>query len=500
MSTKNRVLVIGDAMIDTYVYGSIDRVSPEAPVPVVCPTRRVDCLGGAANVAQNSASLGAEVSVIFAVGEDENGEILRNELNAAGINCDYISYESSIRTIHKMRIVGNKQQIARIDWHDQYSIGHDLEDRIVARIADAIDDIDVVVLSDYGKGTCTPRICHEAIRVAHTAKKPIIVDPKGTNWEKYEGASLITPNLREINLFSGKQVANKSDEIEEAYMGVCDKIHIENLLITRSECGMTLFQGEEAEHFPANSLEVYDVSGAGDTVVAALASVLNHDMENLRDSVEISNIAAGIAVSKPGTAVVTMEEVQHEISSKEYDEIRQKVYTEAEWGRLERDVRFWKMAGDRIVTTNGCFDILHRGHIQLLEEASKMGTRLIVAVNSDDSVRRLKGDSRPVNSEMDRAHLLAALGMVDAVVIFDPAREPCQLVPDQIARLSEIGLSNSGEAPMKLLELLKPDVHVKGGDYRLEDIPEGIFAKETVLVPVVNGYSTTGTIQKAKVS
>lgn len=498
MSKRNRVLIIGDAMIDTYIYGNVERVSPEAPVPVVCPSRKVNCLGGAANVAQNAASLGAEVMAVFVIGDDENGQTLQAMLESSGIDCTFLCRESEQRTIHKMRIVGNNQQIARIDWHDRYSLTQDTEKKLFSAVRSVIEGIDIIVLSDYGKGTCTERICRDVIRAARNNHKPVIVDPKGTSWEKYAGASIITPNLKEMNTFSGIKVPNISEEIETAYKDICGAIHIENVLLTRSEGGVTLLQEGKVSHFPAKAREVFDVSGAGDTVVAALASVLDVDMDNLIDSVEIANIAAGLAVAKPGTATVTLEEVHNEIARADRDEIRGKIYTEAEWDRLLQTVRFWRTTGDRIVTTNGCFDILHRGHIRLLEEAHKFGTRLIVAVNSDDSVKRLKGAARPINAEADRAYLVAALGMVDAVVLFDPRRAPYALSDDQRAGMSANAQAACAEAPMRLMALLSPDVHVKGGDYNLTDIPEAIFAKETKCVPFENGYSTTGTIQKTK--
>ena len=496
MSINNRVLIIGDAMIDTYVYGSVNRVSPEAPVPVILPKKEVNCLGGAANVARNAAALGASVSVMFVTGKDSIADTLKTQMQEYGINCSGMIQDETQDTINKVRIVGNKQQIVRIDYHDRYLISEDLQNCFLEMFREKVRMQDIVVLSDYAKGTCTEYLCREIIRICRAEKIPVIVDPKGTDWEKYRGATIITPNMKEINTWSGIPVENDDDKIEKQYGKAYEDLGVQYLLLTRSECGMSLLGQGIVSHIPAETQEVFDVSGAGDTVVAALAATLNPDLNNIKEAVIISNIAAGIVVSKPGTAVVTKEEIRAKLPREVRNTERKTIFKIEDYDELIKQVQLWKTAGEKIVTTNGCFDIIHRGHIKLLDEARKLGDRLIVAINSDKSVKRLKGNDRPVNTELDRAYVIAALKSVDAVVIFDPAETPYVLSEAEQSKLTSHALGASGEAPMKIMSLIRSDVHVKGGDYQAGEIPEAIFAKEVAFVSFVDGYSTTNTIRR----
>lgn len=497
MRRNNRILIIGDAIIDTYIYGRVGRVSPEAPVPVVCASKEEHCLGGAANVARNAATLGADVTAMFIVGMDSKSEILKEQLMSYGVRCDLLFQDESQHVIDKMRIVGNNQQIVRIDFNDYYSISEDLQRSFVQKFQEAVDDYEVIVISDYGKGICTEYICRNIIEICNKKKKPVIVDPKGVNWEKYRGASVITPNMKEINSFTGKNVANISEEIESHYADLSCQTGISYLLLTRSECGMSLMGKNCILHIPTQAQAVYDVSGAGDTVIAALAVMLNPKMDNIKEAVKVANIAAGIVVAKPGTAVVTREEIQDKIPGADIENQNSKIFTLRDYDRLIQILNLWRTAGDRIITTNGCFDIVHRGHVKLLEEAHKLGNRLIVAVNSDASVKRLKGKSRPINTELDRAYVLSSLEVVDAVVIFDPQEMPDTLSEEEKNRLSENALKASSEAPMALMRRICPDIHVKGGDYKQEDIPEAIFASQVAFVQLEEGYSTTSVIHRA---
>lgn len=498
MTDKPCILVIGDAMLDTYLYGEVHRVSPEAPIPVVCPTLEEDRPGGAANVACNVASLGAEVTVLFLLGGDGQAERLMGRLRTYGVNVESVYRDSGQHTINKVRLVGNSQQIVRVDLNDRYLLDDAAENELLTRFRDALPAQDVVILSDYGKGICTERICREVIRMSHDAEKPVIVDPKGTAWEKYRGAFVITPNMKEINLFAGQSVPNDNGAIEAAYQGMCCQLGIHYLLLTRSEQGMSLLDDHTALHISTQAREVNDVSGAGDTVVAALAVKLAKNSENMEDAVRFANAAAGVVVGKQGTATVTMDEVLAYVVEgiKENEEPR--IYTTRDMNALERTLRRWRAAGEIIVTTNGCFDVLHVGHLKVLREAKRQGDRLVVAVNADAAVRRLKGLQRPVNGEMDRASMLLSLRMVNAVVIFDPAEEPDELTEAEKAKLSAKALAAASEAPMALMRHIRPDVHVKGGDYAMADVPEAIFAQRLVLVPFVNGYSTTGTLESMK--
>lgn len=498
MTDQPRILVIGDAMLDTYLYGEVNRVSPEAPIPVVCPTREEDRPGGAANVVCNAASLGAEVTALFPLGSDDQAKRLTDKLRAYGVNMNLALRDAGQHTINKVRLVGNGQQIVRVDLNDRYSLDETAENALLARFREALPAQNVVILSDYGKGACTERVCREVIRMSHDAEKPVIVDPKGTAWEKYRGAFVITPNMKELNLFAGKSVPNDDAAIETAYQGMCRQLGIRYLLLTRSERGMSLLDDRSALHISTQAREVNDVSGAGDTVVAALAVRLAKNPKNVEDAVRFANAAAGVVVGKQGTATVTMDEVLAYIAEDAKGTGELCVYMARDMEALERTLRRWRAAGETIVTTNGCFDVLHVGHVKVLQEAKRLGDRLVVAVNADAAVRRLKGPQRPVNGEIDRAAMLLSLRMVDAVVIFDPAEEPDTLTEAEKAKLSAKALAAAPEAPMALMRRIRPDVHVKGGDYAAADVPEALFAKRLVLVPFVDGYSTTGTLERMK--
>lgn len=488
---NKRVLVIGDAMLDTYVHGEVIRISPEAPIPVVCPQKKEYRMGGAANVACNAAVMGAHVSVMFVLGHDAESEIMTDKLCTLGIDTSLLCRDKALHTIQKIRIIGKGQQLLRIDLHDRYTLTPEMEKRLIEQIISVLDKQDVIVISDYGKGLCTASFCRAVIQACRQKEKTVIIDPKGGNWDKYRGATVITPNMNEINLRCGTTVANDDDSIEREFHKLPNELGIEYLLITRSERGMSLLSNGKTVHFPTLAHEVSDVSGAGDTVVAALASVLSGNSDNVLQAVQISNMAAGIAVGKQGTALVSREEIEH---FQALCEGKQYLFTLQDYDGLMDTVQKWRNAGNRIVTANGCFDILHIGHIRLLEAARAMGDRLIVAINSDMSVKRLKGKDRPINTEMARAQILSKLRMVDAVVIFDANVTPYDLSVQERELLSPKALASVSEAPMALMSMLQPDIHVKGGDYQSEDIPEALFAHELRLFPVIEGYSTTTTI------
>lgn len=492
---NKRVLVIGDAMLDTYVHGEVTRISPEAPIPVVCPQKKEYRMGGAVNVACNASVMGAHVSTVFLLGHDAESEIISDKLRTLGIDISLLCRDAAQHTIQKIRIIGKGQQLLRIDLHDRYTLTPETEKCLLEQIVGILDEQDVIVISDYGKGLCTASFCRAVIKACRQKGKTVIVDPKGNDWEKYRGATVITPNMNEINQYCGTTVANEDDSIEHEFHDLPDKLDIQYLLVTRSERGMSLLSNGKAVHFPTLAQEVSDVSGAGDTVVAALAAVLSENPDNMLRAVQIANVAAGIAVGKQGTALVSRQEIEH---YQELCEGRRNVFTLQEYDGLMETVQKWRDAGDRIVTANGCFDILHIGHIRLLEAARAMGDRLIVAINSDHSVKRLKGKERPINPEMARAQLLSKLRMVDAVVIFDADVTPYDLSEQERECLSPKALVSASEAPMALMSMLRPDIHVKGGDYQPEDVPEALFADELRLFPVVEGYSTTGAISHLK--
>lgn len=473
------ILVIGDAMLDKYTKGQVSRISPEAPIPVLLEKTIEYRLGGAANVANNVASLNHSVCLATIIGNDEYGRMIESMLcDRSKTKNDLIIKSDKYATISKERIVASGQQIVRIDHNDDkrphtYDI-----DELINVCTKNITKYSVIIISDYGKGVCTENLCKRIISSANENGIPVIVDPKGVSWSKYAGAAIITPNVKEIEEYLNIKTNNRDAEIEEALESLSKKGIADNVLVTRSEKGMSLIS-QEGRFYNLNSeaKEVYDVSGAGDTVVAALAYGLSKGF-NLFDSVKIANIAAGVVVGKAGTSVVTYKELS---SLMEEESPREKAYFIDDYDSFVALVKTWKSNNETIITTNGCFDIIHAGHIKLLSEAKKMGTKLIVCVNSDDSIRRLKGNNRPINKLEDRIAVLEALACVDAIVVFD----------------EHISTSNAAsEAPLYLLRLISPDVHVKGGDYTIDSVPEAKFAKSFKTVPYLQDHSTTNVIKK----
>ena len=420
-------------MLDQYLFGATSRISPEAPVPVVHVQKTDDRPGGAANVAVNLAALGATTRLIGVVGKDAAGESLESILSARGIDCDFNRADDR-PTITKTRVQSRGQQLIRLDQENAAAL-HD--DALVATLQAAIGKAGAVILSDYGKGALTD--VKKMIAICRDAKVPVLVDPKGTDFSKYEGASLITPNQTEFEAVAG--VCDSDEELVKRGRDMVSDLGLGALLITRSEKGMLLLESEAEPLFlSTQAREVYDVTGAGDTVIATLAAAVASD-EELSAAAGLANIAAGLVVRKIGVATITPSE------------IRVAMHQRGQGGRglvaqdeLVAMVDESRGRGERIVMTNGCFDILHAGHVAYLEEAKSLGDRLVVAVNDDDSVRRLKGESRPVNGLDDRMLVLAGLAAVDWVVPF------------------------SEDTPERVIQSILPDVLVKGGDYRPDEI------------------------------
>lgn len=474
---KVKVLVFGDSMLDKYTMGEVTRISPEAPVPVLSSSSHKYVLGGATNVANNLVAIGVKAELATVFGENETGIILRQLIEEKGIEYQY-SYTSSIyKSICKERIVAKNQQIVRIDYNDDERPSEEILNELRERLI-SIFEYDVVVISDYGKGVCNSELCLSLIKSCNGKGIPILVDPKGIDWGKYSGATLITPNLQELGDYLRRKIANEDDEIERALLEVTDKICVQSVLVTRSEKGMSYIDSQKKiSHFKAEAKEVYDVSGAGDTVVATLAgfwTVYNNHL----DAIRIANTAAGIVVRKFGTSVVTYNELVNAVSDSQRP-YAEKICLLNQLDMALKKVDEWKSSGEVIVTTNGCFDIMHAGHVKLLSEAKKFGSKLIVGLNSDDSVRRLKGPSRPINNQENRALVLAAMGDIDMVVIFD--------------EYVQSG-TNKSEAPLTLLRMIHPDVHVKGGDYTLDKVPEVAYAMRFVSIPIIEGLSTSNIV------
>ena len=459
-----KCLVIGDIILDKYMTGVVTRISPEAPIPVVRVTGQKYVLGGAANVAGNICGFHISPYLCGSIGNDEAGNKVQEIIKKMRIKFIGIRSNSKCTTI-KTRITSDNQQIVRVDEEDCDNLVEREQKKLLENVEEVIEKVKVVIISDYGKGVCTEWLCKSVIQKCQKHNKIVIVDPKSPDWRKYANATLITPNFKEFADAIGKNIQNTRENIEREASEIIQKYEIDNLLVTRSQYGMLLINNKSFS-FNTVAHEVYDVSGAGDTVVATIAALLSKN-EVLIKSIECANIAAGIAVSKSGTYIIKEEEIyKSEIGFNK--EISKKIVSDIE---LDKILNKWRNDGVKIVFTNGCFDIIHAGHISYLNEAKKLGEKLIVGLNSDESIKRLKGASRPINKQTDRAILLAAFACVDLVVFFDR------------------------DTPLELIRTIKPDLLVKGGDYIASEVIGREFAKDVKILPFIEGYSTTNIIK-----
>ncbi len=461
-----RVLVVGDVMLDRYYHGSANRISPEAPVPVVRVSNQEDRPGGAGNVALNIAALGGAATLVGVVGTDATAEDLGARLSAAGVRCEFLVSQDK-PTITKLRVISQHQQLLRMDFEQPFD-AQDVAD-LQPRFESVLESAQVVIVSDYAKGALqdVPAI----IRAARAAGKPVIVDPKGSDFEKYRGATLITPNLHEFETVVGH--CSTEQELITKGLALMTELALEAILITRGESGMTLLRPNKAElHLPARAQEVFDVTGAGDTVISVLAASLAAG-EDFAEATALANLAASLAVGKLGTAAISGPELRRAIHS---DSASGRGVMSAE--QLRSAVEEAKAHGERIVFTNGCFDIIHAGHVGYLAEARKLGDRLVVAINDDASVTRLKGAGRPINPVERRLAVLAGLEAVDWVVSF------------------------SEDTPEALLHEIKPDVLVKGGDYSIEQVVGGEFVLsyggEVRSLDFLDDCSTSAIVEKMR--
>ncbi|MDR1875979.1 MAG: bifunctional heptose 7-phosphate kinase/heptose 1-phosphate adenyltransferase [Synergistaceae bacterium] len=465
------VVILGDVVLDRYLLGATSRVSREAPIPVVVCNGATDNLGGAGNVAANLRGLGCRASLIGSAGEDESGLCLRRHLDERGVEARLFRRPSP--TLTKTRLICGGQQVARFD----HETTDPLDDRTAAdavrRLREILDGdkVGAVVLSDYGLGFCTASLCGAAIDAARERGVPTFVDPRGSDWSRYRGATIATPNLSELAAVWGAPVPNEDGTVVRVGESVRRASQMEWLLVTRSAHGMTLIGADGAVHMGARPVEVFDVSGAGDTVIASLAACVAAGFP-MEEASRFANEAAQIVVTRSGTWPISAAELLEELCG--HDEICDppRFLRAASRQTAVRTCGDWKKQGYRVVFTNGCFDILHAGHVDSLERARGLGDRLIVGLNSDRSVRALKGAGRPVNGEENRARLLAALRVVDLVVVFDE------------------------DTPASLLSELRPHVLAKGGDYRVGELPGREFVDEVVILPLVDGLSTTAIIEK----
>ena len=465
---NRHILVVGDVMLDNYYKGDVRRISPEAPVPVFRKRSERSVLGGAANVAANLVAANQQTSMMSIIGRDANGQTMMQLFENLSINADLVITLPRSTTIKTRFLADNNQQLLRMDVEDTDPITKVESNRILKKLQKVIDDFDLILMSDYLKGLLTQEFTQGVIKLARKHDIPVVIDVKDPKYGKYYGATLLKPNLNELRSLTGKNVQT-DEEIVEAAEELRKRSNCQYVLATLGAKGMVLVGDGDPYFVKSLARDVYDVSGAGDTTIAYLATCMANGMP-IRDSVDIANHAAGIQVGKVGTSSVSWQEVRDLISNEDHG-IAHKILSVEELNSFRKD-----NAQKKIVFTNGCFDILHVGHKRYLQQAATLGDILVVGVNSDASVRRLKGPTRPVNNEQDRAEMLSALGFIDYVVIFDE------------------------DTPYELIKKIQPDVLVKGGDYK----PEEVVGRDIVearggrleLISFVEGKSTTNIIKK----
>lgn len=470
--TEKVVLVIGDIMLDRYLMGHVNRISPEAPVPVVLLDRSEVRAGGAANVAANLSGLGLNTAIIGCIGNDESGRTLKQLITDAGINTEHIFTSPHRPTVAKTRVMSGTQQIVRIDDESVAAFNTDESLQLQNSVAIALaQKPSMVILSDYAKGLLDEPGCKAIITQCKQLGIPVIADPKGRDYSKYLGATALTPNKKETAEACGVAM-HETVALLQAAKQLKENLSLDFLAVTRGEEGISFIDANHTEHIPATAKKVFDVSGAGDTVIATLAAGLVHNLTP-HDALQLANIAAGIVVGKVGTVPVSQSELLKTLVSEDGQSQVDKI---CDLQQLSELVSHWRASNQKIVFTNGCFDLLHAGHVTYLEAAKKTGDKLILGLNTDRSVSALKGPTRPVVHEGDRARVLAALASVDAVILFDE------------------------DTPLRLIDALRPDVIVKGDDYSEEQVVGGKEVKSwggsVKLIPLVQGRSTSNIIKK----
>lgn len=466
-----RVLVIGDVMLDRYIWGEVERISPEAPVPVVHAVHRNERPGGAANVGMNIAGLGARALLFGFCGDDEDGDVLDRRIRDAGV-ISHLTRVPTHPTTTKLRILSGRQQMLRLDTEQVSGYPAEAYASVLAEFEEALETADAVVLSDYAKGCLTEEVCQSVIRAGIRQGIPVLVDPKQRDFSRYRGATTICPNLSELAAAAGISVKG-TDALLLAGRALVSELGLQYLTTTLSEKGIAVLRNDSHWIAPAAARQVFDVSGAGDTVIATLALALASKLE-IETAAQLANVAAGIVVGKVGTVPVERDELLTSLMPEIELNAQEKVLT---LDPLKFRIAAWRSAGQRVVFTNGCFDLLHIGHITLLENARREGDRLVVAINSDASVHGLKGPTRPIMGEHERGRILAALAAVDAVIVFNEA------------------------TPLRLINELRPDVIVKGGDYSEDKVVGAAEVRSwggrVTIVPTVEGFSTTKLIARA---
>ena len=466
LNKKPNILVIGDLMIDHYLWGSCDRISPEAPVQVVNVKKESSVLGGAGNVINNLVTLGSVVDVISVIGNDSVANELKSLLEKIDVPTSNLVVENNRKTSKKSRLIASQQQVLRYDMESIDDINENSHKQIIQTLEKNIDKYSSIILSDYGKGVLTTNLTKEIIKIANKNSIKVLVDPKGKDYSKYKGSYTLTPNKKEAMEATNIDIKDESSLIE-ALKSLKIQCELEVSLITLSEQGIAIFD-DELTIKPTVAREVYDVTGAGDTVIASIAFALGNNLD-IKDSIYFANLAAGVVVGKIGSATTTLDEIYEYEYSLHKSNSTSHIKTFDEIKTLASKLH---SQGKKIVFTNGCFDILHVGHVKYLEVAKSYGDVLILGLNADSSVRKLKGPTRPINTQDDRAYILASLESVDYVVIFEE------------------------ETPYELIKLIKPHVLVKGGDYEGKEVVGQDIADELKLVQFVDGKSTTNTIKR----
>lgn len=477
-----RVLLVGDIMLDTFVYGAVSRISPEGPIPVISVSREDKMLGGAGNVFANLRGLGCAVDVVTVVGQDAAGREIMDMVEDNGGSAKSFIIDETRPTILKTRYISQGQQLLRVDQEKAEEVQQHLQEKILNTVTDKIADANVLVLSDYGKGVLAPYLIKDLIKLAKKHKVPVIVDPKKKDFSLYKGATLITPNKKELSEATGGMPVSSDSEIEITASTLLKIAGVDAVIATRSEDGISVVSKRHAPvHLKTKALEVYDVSGAGDTVVAAIAAAIATG-GSLEQAAELANIAGGLAVAKVGTAVIRKNEIIEAMHKG--DVAQDRVAPIADWDAAKEQVRKWQAQGLKVGFTNGCFDIVHYGHVNYLNQARDKCDRLVLGLNHDKSVKILKGADRPINDEMARATVMGALSSIDMVVFFGAEK------------------ADADNTPCEVVGHLQPDILMKGGDYTVDQLPEGkvvlSYGGQVEIMPLYEGYSTTNIIKKTK--
>ncbi|MGH1456717.1 MAG: D-glycero-beta-D-manno-heptose-7-phosphate kinase [Alphaproteobacteria bacterium] len=487
------VLVIGDIMLDRFVYGKVDRISPESPVPVLSVQRENKMLGGAGNTLSNLCNLECHAHIISVVGDDEQGREIKDILASWSVDNADILMASDRPTIVKTRFLAGHQQLLRTDYEQIKPVSNDVEQLIIEAAKKRIHNVGAVIISDYGKGMLSKGVLKEIIKIANGANIPVLVDPKGVDYSIYKGADYVTPNKKELSESTRGMSVDTDDGILNACRALINQSGISAVIATRSQDGMSIVSKDDITHIrSANNIEVFDVSGAGDTVIATIAASLAAGGD-IVTAASLANAAGSVVVSKVGTAPIRSTELrdfieEHGLQNKskkgEPNSNRMRSAPISTWEEAKEEILRWKARGLKVGFTNGCFDILHFGHVTYLNDARERCDRLVLGLNKDASIRILKGEERPVHDERSRANVLAALGSVDMVVLF--------------------GAEKSGDdnTACALLDMLHPDIYFKGGDYAIDQIPEAPTVHKNGgvvdVMPVYDGHSTTNSIKKMK--